>query len=245
MTRLVVAGGNAAGLSAASRAKRRNPGLEVEVLEAGPDISYSSCGIPALVEGSVEDPEKLLVLSREDAAGRGIQVRTRTRVVGFNPYTKEVACEGEGGRDTVHYDRFLIATGAVPRNPFPGGGLDGVFALRHLEDGLRLLRRVQEGRCGRVAVVGGAYLGLEMAAAFRARGSKVQLLQRGPRLLPSMDADMTDGLAEWVTQAGVEVHLDAKVKGFAEGGTPGRLARVEARQDMDVDLAVVAVGVAP
>ncbi|HEX2065307.1 MAG TPA: FAD-dependent oxidoreductase, partial [Candidatus Thermoplasmatota archaeon] len=144
-----------------------------------------------------------------------------------------------------HYDRFLIATGAVPRNPFPGGGLDGVFAVRHLEDGLRLLRRVQEGPSGRVAVVGGGYVGLEMAAAFRARGGKVHLLQRGPRLLSSMDADMTDGLAEWVGQAGVEVHLDAKVKGFAEGGTPGRLARVEARQDLDADLAVVAVGVEP
>lgn len=246
MTRLVVVGGNAAGLSAASKAKRRNPSLEVEVLEAGPDISYSSCGIPYLVEGLVEDAGQLLVLSQQDAAERGIQVRTNSKAVAFNPYTKEVVFEGRGrGRDSVHYDKLLIATGAAPRNPIPGGDLEGVFAIRHLGDGLRLMERMQQSDCDCVAVVGGGYVGLEMAAAFQARASEVHLLQRGPRLLSSMDADITDGLNDWVEEAGIRVHLNAEVKRFSEGKAPGQLARVEAKKPLDVDTAIVAVGVQP
>jgi NADPH-dependent 2,4-dienoyl-CoA reductase/sulfur reductase-like enzyme len=245
MTRLVVVGGNAAGLSAASKAKRRSPSLEVEVLEAGHDISYSSCGIPYLVEGLVEDAGQLLVLSPKDAAERGIQVRTGSRVVAFNPYTKEVVFEQGGRRDSVHYDKLLLATGAAPRNPFPGGDLDGVFAIRHLGDGLRLMERMQQGDPEAVAVVGGGYVGLEMAAAFQARASEVHLLQRGPRLLSSMDADITDGLNDWVAEAGIHVHLNAEVKRFTEGKTAGQLARVEAKKPLDADLAIVAVGVQP
>lgn len=245
MTRLVVAGGNAAGLSAASKAKRRNPGLEVEVLEAGPDISYSSCGIPYLVEGQVEDAGHLLVLSPQDAAERGLQVRTDSRAVAFNPYTKEVVFEGKGrGRDSVHYDKLLIATGAAPRNPFPGGGLEGVFAIRHLGDGLRLMERLQAEACDTVAVVGGGYVGLEMAAALQARAGEVHLLNRGPRLLSSMDADITDGLNDWVEEAGIQVHLNADVKRFGEGKA-GQLGSVEAKKPLGVDTAIVAVGVQP
>jgi NADPH-dependent 2,4-dienoyl-CoA reductase/sulfur reductase-like enzyme len=245
MTRLVVVGGNAAGLSAASKAKRRTPDLEVEVLEAGPDISYSSCGIPYLVEGLVEDAGQLLVLSQEDAAERGIQVRTRSKAVAFNPYTKEVVFEGPAGRDSVHYDKLLIATGAAPRNPFPGGALEGVFAIRHLSDGLRLMERLQEAELDRVAIVGGGYVGLEMAAALQARASEVHLLQRGPRLLSSLDEDITDGLNDYVQAAGVQVHLNADVKRFTEGKVPGRVARVEAKKSLDIDAAIVAVGVQP
>lgn len=244
MTRLVVVGGNAAGLSAASKAKRRSPDLEVEVLEAGPDISYSSCGIPHWVEGTVESADQLLVLSPREAAERGIGVRTRSRAVAFNPYTKEVAFEGPGGRDALHYDKLLLATGAEPRNPFPGGDLEGVFALRHLGDGLRLMEHLQNTDCERVAVVGGGYLGLEMAAAFQARAGEVHLLQRGPRLLTTMDADITDGLTAWVEEAGIKVHLNADVKGFAPAKSGGRV-RVEAGKPIDADAVLVAVGVQP
>src|SRR5688500_17594320 len=111
MTRLVVVGGNGAGISAASKAKRRNPDLEVTVFEAGPHISYSSCGIPRLIEGTVEEPEQVLVLDEGGATKRGIEVVTKTKAVGVNPYTKEITVEGPGGRDASHYDKLCIATG--------------------------------------------------------------------------------------------------------------------------------------
>ncbi len=245
MTKLVVIGGNAAGMSAASKAKRRAPDLEVEVLEAGHDISYSACGIPYLVEGTVEKPSQLLVLSEEDAAERGITVRAKTEAVAFNPYTKEVAFAGPTGRDSIQYDKLLIATGSSPRNPFPGRDLAGVFTIRHVGDGVRLIRHLRESDTRRVAIVGGGYVGLEMASAFLELGADVHLLARGERLLSSMDPDMTDGLEEWIEEQGITLHRKADVKGFAPGKTPGGLGRVEAKNDLDVDLAVVAVGVEP
>jgi NADPH-dependent 2,4-dienoyl-CoA reductase/sulfur reductase-like enzyme len=243
MTKLVVVGGNGAGMSAASRAKRRAPDLEVEVLEAGHDISYSSCGIPYLVEGLVDRPSQLLVLSAEEAAERGIQVRTQTRVVAFNPYTKEVTFNGPDGRDALHYDKLVLATGSSPRQPFPGGDLPGVFTIRHIGDGVRLIRHLRDSDTRRVAIVGGGYVGLEMASAFLGLGAEVHLLARD-RLLSGMDPDMTDGLEDWIQEQGIHLHLDAGVKGFAPG-IGGKLGKVEAKKDVEADLAVVAVGVEP
>lgn len=243
MTRLVVIGGNAAGMSAASKAKRRAPDLDVDVYEAGADISYSVCGVPYLVEGILPDPEQLIVLTPEKAKERGIEVHTQTRVVGFNAYTKEVVIETPKGRDSVHYDKLLIATGSRARNPFKGGQLAGVHTVRHLDDGLRVTAQTLKAK--NVAVVGGGYLGLEMAAAFKARGVDVDLLTRGKRLLTSMDADITDGLTEWLEHAGITVHLEAGVKGFAAGKREGHLGSVEAKKDVAADAAVVAVGVEP
>ncbi len=243
MTRLVVIGGNAAGMSAALKAKRRAPDLEVEVLEAGPDISYSVCGVPHLVEGIVPDADQLRVLSLDEAAKRGVTVRSGCKVISFNAYTKEVVFQGATGRDSSHYDKLLIATGCAARNPFKGGTLGGVHTVRHLGDGIRLMEAA--GKAKKVAVVGGGYLGLEMAAAFKTRGADVHLLTRGKRLLGAMDADITDGLTEWLENAGITVHLEAAVKGFSEGKKEGHLGAVEAKKDVVADAAVVAVGVQP
>ncbi|MFO1533685.1 MAG: FAD-dependent oxidoreductase, partial [Thermoplasmatota archaeon] len=241
MTRLVVIGGNAAGMSAASKAKRRAPDLEVVVYEAGPDISTSVCGVPYLVEGILPDPEQLLVLTPEKAAERGIEIHTGTQVLGFNAFTKEVVLQTPQGRDSTHYDKLLIASGTAARYPFKGPRLAGVHTIRHLEDGLRVAATAP--RAKKVAVVGGGYVGLEMAAAYKARGAEVNLLTRGKRLLSAMDADITDGLTEWLENAGIKVHLEATVKGFASGKKEGELGSVEGKKDVPADTALVAVGV--
>ncbi len=250
--KLVVLGGNGAGMSAASKAKRRAPKLDVEVLEAGHDISYSSCGIPYLVEGSVEKPSQLLVLSEEEAIERGIQIKTRTKAVAFNPYTKEVTYNGPDGRDTTHYDKLLIATGTAPKNPFSGADLKGVFTIRHVGDGVRLIRHLRDSDTRRVGVVGGGFVGLEMAAAFNSLEAEVHLFMHKERLLSNMDPDMTDGLEEWIEEQGIHLHRNAGVKGFAPRkdakpaeGQAADLGRVEAKSPVDVDLAIVAVGVEP
>lgn len=245
-------GGNAAGMSAASKAKRRDPDLEVTVLEAGLNISYSSCGIPAYVEGVVEDPTELLVLTKEKAAERGIAVRTRTRATGFNAYTKRVSTVGPEGKDDIGYDKLLLAMGTHALNPFTGGDLPGVFTVRHIADGVRLMRYLEENKVKKVAVVGGGFVGLEMAEALQKQGAKVHLYQRSERLLTSFDPDMTAGLEGLLQQSGIQVHLGAKVKGFAareprkDGKeTEPRVGAIEADKDQDIDCAVVAVGVAP
>lgn len=245
MTRLVVVGGNAAGMSAASKAKRRNPDLEVTVYEGGPHVSYSSCGIPHLVEGTVGEPEQLLVLDAGDIAKRGIDVITGTKAIGLNPYTKELTVQGPAGRDAVHYDKLCIATGTEAANPFKGGDLGGVFTLRHITDGIRLMEHVDSAKAKRIGIVGGGFLGLEMAEAFAKRGAEVHLVTRG-RALPSFDADMTDGLQQFLTEKGIRVHADTDVKGLGEGKRKGQVGVIHAKgADIQVDAVLVAVGVKP
>jgi NADPH-dependent 2,4-dienoyl-CoA reductase/sulfur reductase-like enzyme len=246
MTRLLVVGGNAAGLSCAMKAKRRSPDLEVTVLEAGPNISYSSCGIPHLIAGTVEEPEQLLVMSPEKANARGVHVQTGMKAVALNAYTKEVTVQGPDGRDALHYDKLCVATGTEPLNPFKGGDLKGVFALRHVWDGVRLMEHVDSGKAKTVAVVGGGHVGLEMAEAFHKRGTEVHLFQKGDRLLSQFDPDITDGLTEFVQQKGVHVHLGSEVKSFGEGKREGYAGVVHSKEkDVRVDGVLVAVGVKP
>lgn len=245
MTRLVVVGGNGAGMSAASKAKRRNPELEVTVLEAGPDISYSSCGIPHLVEGVVEEPEQLHVLKPGEAKERGLDIQTRTRAVGFNPFTKELTLESIEGRDSVHYDKLCIATGTEAANPFKGGDLAGVFTLRHLGDGVRLMEHIDSAKGKSIGIVGGGFLGLEMAEAFHKRGTKVHLVTKG-RLLPHFDADITDGLEPFLVERGVTVHSGREVKALAHGKHKGHVGVIETSgDDVHADTVLVAVGVRP
>ncbi len=246
MTKIVVVGGNAAGMSAASKAKRKDPKAEVHVLEATDAISYSSCGIPYHVDGSVPDPAALYVLSPSDAKKRGLEVHTQTKAVALNPYNKKLVVEGPKGRDEVAYDKLCVAIGTRAHNPFPGRELAGVHTLRHVEDGLRLLADVKAANCQCVGIVGGGYVGLEMAEAFQKRGAEVHLFQRGKRLLPALDADMTDGLADLLHEAGVTVHLDAHVKALAPG-KEGRVGAVslEGRTSVEADAVLVAVGVRP
>lgn len=245
MTTLVVVGGNGAGLSAASKAKRRNPELEVTVLEAGKDISYSACGIPHLIEGIVEEPEQLLVLKPDAAKERGLDVQLQTRALGFNPFTKELSIEGPKGRDALHYDKLCIATGTEAANPFKGGDLEGVFTLRHLQDGVRLMEHVDSAKSKKVGIVGGGYLGLEMAEAFHKRGAEVHLLSKG-RLLPHFDADMTDGLDLFLQERGIQVYANHDVKALAHGKHKGHVGVIETnKDDVHVDAVLVAVGVRP
>jgi NADPH-dependent 2,4-dienoyl-CoA reductase/sulfur reductase-like enzyme len=247
MTRLLVVGGNAAGLSCATKAKRRAPDLEVTVLEAGPNISYSSCGIPHLVAGTVEEPEQLLVLSPEKAREeRGVDVRIGTKAVALNAYTKEVTVQGPDGRDALHYDKVCIATGCEALNPFKGGDLKGVFALRHVWDGVRLMEHVDSGKVKAMAIVGGGHVGLEMAEAFHRRGTEVHLFQKGDRLLSQFDPDITDGLSEFVRHKGIDLHLGAEVQSFGEGRRDGYAGVVHTKEgDTRADGVLVAVGVRP
>lgn len=245
MTRLVVVGGNAAGMSAASKAKRRNPELEVTVFEGGPHVSYSSCGIPHLIEGTVEEPEQLLVLKGGEAKERGLDVRLNTKATGFNPFTKEISFEGPDGRDALHYDKLCIATGTEAANPFAGGDLAGVFTLRHLTDGVRLMEHIDSAKCKTIGIVGGGFVGLEMAEAFHKRGTEVHILTKG-RVLPQFDADITDGLEPFLGERGIEVHSGTEVTALAEGKRKGEVGAIKGKgKDVHVDAALVAVGVRP
>src|SRR3712207_2490986 len=176
--RLVVVGGDAAGMSAASQAKKRRPDLEVVAFERGRATSYSACGIPYWIGGAVESESALVARTPEQHRAAGIDVRMRTEVTGVDLDRRTVTwrdLEG-GGEGTEPFDDLVLATGSVPmRPPVPGIDAHGVYGVQVLDDGAALRSELETGDVRKVVVVGGGYIGLELAEACRVRGLEVTI----------------------------------------------------------------------
>jgi NADPH-dependent 2,4-dienoyl-CoA reductase/sulfur reductase-like enzyme len=210
--RLLVIGGVAAGLSAAARARRIDPSLEIVVLEKGADVSYGACGLPYYLEGRVARAEQLIVHTPEYfRKERNIAVRTGSRVVSFSHARREVTLEGARG-ERVHYDRLVIATGARPSPPdFEGAALPHVFALHTLADGERLKAYLRDRQPKRAVVIGAGYIGLESADALRRNGLAVTVVEQSGHVLGREDAWITKAVGERLERFRVELQLNTRV----------------------------------
>jgi CoA-dependent NAD(P)H sulfur oxidoreductase len=207
--RLLVIGGVAAGLSAAARARRIDPNLEIVVLEKGADISYGACGLPYYLEGRVPRAEQLIVYTPEYfRRERNIAVRTGARVVSISHPRREVALDGE----RVHYDRLVIATGARPRTAdFEGAALPHVFTLHTLADAERLKAYLRDKQPKRAVVIGAGYIGLETADALRRNGLAVTIVEHGGHVLGRGDAELTKAVRERLERFRVELQLNTRI----------------------------------
>ncbi|MBA3973772.1 MAG: NADH oxidase [Candidatus Solibacter sp.] len=204
--RLVVVGGVAAGMSAASMARRADAGLEIVVLEKGERISYAACGLPYLIEGQVKSVDGLVVHGPEFfERKRDIRVKTGAEVVAVRHASREVVLKSG---ERMRYDKLIWAAGARPAVRHGGGK---VFSLHTDTDGERLQQALERKEPRTAAVVGGGYIGLEMATALRARGLKVELFNARTDLLNREDAWLTALLKEKLEQCGVAVHLNTAV----------------------------------
>jgi NADPH-dependent 2,4-dienoyl-CoA reductase/sulfur reductase-like enzyme len=231
---LVVIGGVAAGLSAAARARRIDPGLDIVVLEKGPAISYGACGLPYFVEGRVREARQLIVYTPEYfRKERNIEVRTGARVVSIAHPRREVELQS-GGR--VHYDHLIIAAGARCDTDGIAGALQPhVFALHTLEDAERMRRFLGEKRPRRAVVIGAGYIGVEAADALRRNGLRVTVLERSPNVLLRDDPHFTAAVRQQLEKHGVELRCGVNA-GAIE---PDRVA------DVACDLVVVSAGFKP
>ena len=222
--RLVVIGGDAAGMSAASQARRLQGPDELEILafERGPYTSYSACGIPYWVAGTVEGPEQLIArppkVFREE---QSIDVRTGHEVVGIDLDERSVSVrEIDTGRVRHHgYDDLMIATGAAPRRPqIPGIDAPGVFGVQTLEDGERIVDALARPGPGRAVVIGAGYIGVEMAEAMVVRGLRVDVVDRAPQPMSSLDPELGAELAVSMRGMGIGLHLGTGVQGIETAG---------------------------
>jgi len=231
---LVVIGGVAAGLSAAARARRLDPRLEIVVLEQGPAVSYGACGLPYFVEGRVREPGDLVVHTPEYfRKERHIDVRTGARAAAISHPRREVTLEGG---ERVAYDKLVIATGArCDTAGIQGAGQPHVFTLHTLDDGVRLRAFLRERSPRRAVVVGGGYIGVEAADALRRNGLEVTLLERSAHLLLRADAAFTASVRRQLEKHGVEVRLDTSA-GIVEAGSV---------DGVPCDMVVVAAGFRP
>ncbi len=248
----MVIGGVAAGLSAASRARRVNPRLEILVFEKGPDISYSACGLPYFISGKVREADSLRVYSPEFfRTRRNIQVFSGHEVTEISASRRRVTVVPPSGAklQEVAYDRLVVATGAEPARPaIPGLDLGGVFHVNDLQATLAFERFLEAERPATAAIIGGGYIGLEMADALKSRGLQVTLIERSAGLFEAVDADIVSPIEAELARAGVRVMKGAPVTALV-GDRTGRARRVVCEslpaQSAEVDCVVLATGVRP
>ena len=194
--KLVVIGGDAAGMSAASQAKRRRPELDIVVFERGPHTSFSACGIPYYVGRLVDAEEKLIMRTPEKFRELdGIDVRVLHEVEEIDTAGRKVRVRGRDLKSGISawepYDQLLIATGAVPLCPeLPGADAVDIFGVSTLESGLEIRRRLDKGGIKKVVIVGGGYIGLEMAEALVLNGIGVSLISRAPQVMETLDEEI-------------------------------------------------------
>ncbi len=244
--RFVIIGADAAGMSAASEARRADPDMEIVAYDRGGFASYSQCGLPYLLGGVVENRQWLIARTVGEFERRGIVVRLHHEVTEIDSERKVVRVWHGGKEFEEPYDRLLIATGASPVRPeVPGLDLEGVFHLDVMEDAIAIQGYLREQKPKRAVIVGGGYIGLEMAENLRGLGLEVSLVQRGRQLFPSVDADIAAPIDEELASNGVDVSLCESVLRACEG-SHGRVTDVHTSQgEVQADLVLLATGVRP
>ncbi|MFD3551691.1 FAD-dependent oxidoreductase [Streptomyces goshikiensis] len=249
--RLVVVGGDAAGMSAASQARRmRGPAeLEIVAFERGHFTSYSACGIPYWIGGQVAERDDLIARTPDEHRARDIDLRTRTEVVELDVAGRRVRARDldSGAESWTGYDRLVLATGARPVRPrLPGIGAHGVHGVQTLDDGQRLMDTLERGGIRRAVVVGAGYIGVEMAEALVTRGYEVTVLHRGAQPMATLDPDMGALVHRAMNRMGIRTVSGAEVTKVLtdEEGRAVAVATASG-EEYPADVVVLGIGVEP
>ena len=242
--RLVVIGGSDAGIAAALRARELDPAVEATVLVADAFPNFSICGLPYYLSGDVPDWRDLAHRTATDLQQAGLQLLLDHTARAIDPAAKQVTVTSQHGRRQLGYDRLVIATGAVPvRPPIDGLDLPGVHMLHTMADTFALHQALAAGT-GSAVIVGGGYIGLEMAEAFAARGLEVTLVEQAPAVMPTVDLELGRLLGEELRRHDVQVVNDVTVKAI-HPDTRGLTVAGERNVAATADLVLVVVGVRP
>ncbi len=246
----MVIGGDAAGMSAASQARRlKGPDeLEIVAFERGHFTSFSACGIPYWVGGDVPDRELLIARTAEEHRARDIDLRMRTEVTELDVDRGRVRARDldSGAESWTSYDKLVIATGARPIRPeLPGMDAPGVHGVQTLDDGQALLDTLSRTRGRRAVVVGAGYIGVEMAEAMINRGYEVTVVNRGREPMATLDPDMGLLVHRAMEGMGITMVNDAEVTRLLTGDD-GRVRAVATRDaEYPADVVILGIGVRP
>lgn len=244
--KIIIIGGVAGGASTAARARRLSEDAEIILLERGPYISFANCGLPYHIGGEIEDRDRLLVTTPEMLRTRfRIDVRTRNEVTAIDPDKKEVEIKNLES-DEVYcesYDNLVLSPGAEPvRPPIPGIDSPNVLSLRNMEDMDRIIQALEGEQ--HAAVIGGGYIGLEMAEALRRRGVATTLIELAPQVMGPADPEMVSILHQELTLHGVELRLGTSVTAFSDTDKGLKLT-LSSGETIDTGVAILAIGVKP
>ena len=251
--RIVVIGGVAGGATTAARARGLSEEAEILVLERGPHVSFANCGLPYFVGGEISNSADLLVSTPQALKTRfNIDVRVLSEVVSIDRENRNVEVRnlatGEVYRES--YDALVVSTGAMPlRPPIPGIDRPGNFVLRNVPDAQEISRWIEDREAGNAVVVGGGYIGLEMAEQLRRRGLNVTLVEALPQVMNVIDPEMADWLHVELRRNGVTLHLNDGVAGFkapADGEQAGASVVVlNSGTRIPADVVALGLGVKP
>lgn len=246
--KLVIIGGDAAGMTAASKVRREQPDREIIVFEKSQYTSYSACGIPYYISGIVETYQELIVRNPETFRDKyNIDVRTLSLVTEVDTENKRVRVYDKNSRNDYweSYDQLLIATGAKSFCPdVPGYTDDGVFGISTLKSGIKLESHIEEKKPEKAVIIGGGYIGLEMAEALLIRGLKVSLINRAPQVMNTLDPDMGELVSDAMRKLGVTLYLGEELKGFTQ--KDGKISGVVTdKRTIETDIVVLGMGASP
>ncbi|GAB2449565.1 FAD-dependent oxidoreductase [Nocardia tengchongensis] len=248
--RVVIIGGDAAGMAAASQARRlKSAGeLEIVVFERGHFTSYSACGIPYWVGGDVDGPDALIARTPAEHRARDIDLRLRTEVVEIDVAGRRVRFRGldTGLEGWIGYDKLVIATGATPIRPvLPGIDADAVHGVQTLDDGQALIDTLESIPGRRAVVVGAGYIGVEMAEALINRGFQVTMINRGAEPMSTLDPDMGALIRKALQGMGVQVIGDTELTAVRTDAQDRVIAVVTADAEYPADVVILGIGVRP
>lgn len=252
--KIVVIGGTAAGLSAATKAKRTDPSLQITVYERSGYVSYGACGLPYFVGGLIPKAEDLISLTQEQLKyERGIDTFIHHEVVKINREDKTILVknldQNNGSPKEVAYDKLVIATGATPIIPdidglrIEGKLADNVFTMRTVEDGILLREKKKTGK--KLVVIGGGMIGLEMAEQLTENGLIVTVVEAAPQLLPAFPAEYAEKIKTLFTQKGVTILTGVTVVNAENNGKAINKLHLSNETELEMDYILISIGVSP
>lgn len=247
MQKIVIVGGVAGGATAAARLRRLSEKYRIVLFERGEYISFANCGLPYYIGGVIRDRNRLLLQTVEGMSKRfNIDLRVMTEVTAIHRDRKTVTAKNllTGEEYEESYDKLILSPGAKPIMP-PIPGLDqakGVFTLRTIPDTDRIKAYVEEEKPSSAVVIGGGFIGLEMAENLVERGVKVSLVERSDQVLRPLDYEMAAIIHDYLGECGVQLYLEDGLKAIEK---EGRLLRLQSGKTLEADMIILAAGVQP
>lgn len=243
--KIVIVGGVAGGMSAATRLRRLIEDAAIIVLERGPHVSFANCGLPYYIGGTIEDQSKLLVQTPEKLHQRfNLDVRTNSEVLAIDRKEKKVRINHQGKDYEETYDRLILSTGARPMRP-PIKGIEqaeNLFTLRDVPDAAAIVSFIENNDVQKASIIGAGFIGIEMAENLAARGIQVTVIERDRQILPPLDPEMAAPIEAVIKENGVTIRKGKTVTAFEEHGT--KLVFDDGSRQA-ADLVLLSVGVVP
>lgn len=249
MRRIVIIGGVAGGMSAATRARRMNEDAEIIVIEKGGYISFANCGLPYHLAGRIEHESDLLMTTPEKVRARfNVDARVKQEAISIDRATKSITVRrlADGTMYKLPYDKLILAPGAsaiVP--PMPNVDAKNVMLLRAMEDMQQIRSHIETMKPRRITIIGGGFIGLEMAEAMVERRLKVTVVEKAPRVLPPIDTDMSRFVEDELRRHGVAVFSNNGLKALIGSKDGVNTVELEDGTRVETDLVLLSIGVRP